>query len=315
MLIAISGILVSIAFFYFGIKWLIRGSSALAVKAGISPRVTGFIVVAFSSSLPVLFTSLTASLTQHGSMVIGTVMGSTLFNILVVMGATAFVSPLKASHKLDKIDIFALIISTLTFIVLFSDRNISRLDALVLLAGASLYGLMKYYFLKKEPYHEEISIQANTKTSDVRSQYSSVAEIAGGIALLIAGSVLLIKNAITLSKLTGVGETITGFTLISACTSLPLLLTFLLAARRNEPGLTPGNIIGTSASAVFTITGISSLANPLSAIAVSNIDLFILLGVALLQLSFLKKSYLMKRDDGIFRIALYLIYLYYLWPK
>jgi cation:H+ antiporter len=113
----------------------------------------------------------------------------------------------------------------------------------------------------------------------------------------------------------GVGETIIGLTIISTGTSLPELASSIVATIKKEYDIAIGNVIGSNIFNILGIIGVSSLIKPLSAIAISNFDLYAMLGATLLLLPFFRASYTLKRDEGIFMIGIYLVYLYYLWPK
>lgn len=132
---------------------------------------------------------------------------------------------------------------------------------------------------------------------------------------LIAGSELLVKGAVAIARVLGVGETIISITIIAAGTSVPELASSIVATMRKEYDIAIGNAIGSSIFNILAIVGISSVISPLTAIAISNIDLYFMLGFTLLLLPFFKTNYMLKRDEGIFMLGLYLIYMYYLWPK
>ena len=315
MLISVFYILASLILFYFGSSWLVKGSSALAIKAGISPLVAGLTIVAFGSSAPALFVSGNAAFIGHGNIAIGNIIGSNMFNICVVLGISAIISPLKIKLLLLKLIIPALIISTIGFMILFADRQISRLEGGILLSGILLYSMLIIIFARREKDNEDINELSNPVANANTKWYWSAGMIVPGIALLVVGSELLLKGAITIAIYLGVGETITGLTVIAASTSVPILVSSLVAAKSKKYDIVLGNVIGANLFNILGIIGISSLISPLSAIAISNIDLYIMLGVTLFLIPFLRKSYILKRDEGIFMIILYLMYMFYLWPR
>ena len=145
--------------------------------------------------------------------------------------------------------------------------------------------------------------------------YWSAAMIILGIGVLVAGSELLVKGAVAIARSLGVGETIIGLTIIAAGTSVPELASSIVATLKKEYDIAIGNVIGSNIFNLLGIIGISSIISPLTAISISNIDLYIMLGVTLLLIPFFRTSYTLKRDEGIFMVALYLMYMYYLWPK
>jgi len=315
MIISIFYILISLFLLYFGANWLVKGSSALALKAGVSPLVAGLTVVAFGTSSPELVVSVNTAMAGQGNIAIGNVIGSNLFNICIILGISALVSPLKIKMQLLKIDIPVLILVTGVFMFLFIDRQISRLEGMILVSGILLYTAGNIYMARKEK-NAEVLEEFNESVSPGKIKwYWSAGMVIAGIGILVAGSEFLVKGAVEIARSLGVGETIIGITIIAAGTSLPELASSIVATIRKEYDIAIGNIVGSNIFNILGIVGISSLVKPLSAIAISNIDLYVMLGVTLLLLPFFRTHYTLKRDEGFFMIALYGMYMYYLWPK
>lgn len=315
MLFSVFYILISLVLLYFGASWLVKGSSALALKAGISPLVTGLTVVAFGTSSPELFVSVNAALAGQGNIAIGNVIGSNMFNICIILGISAIVTPLKIKLQLLKIDIPILVITTIGFMILFADRHISRAEGGILLAGIVFYTLLNIILARREK-SKEINDEFNDSVTDRKMKwYWSAVMIILGIGVLVAGSELLVKGAVSIARSLGVGETIIGLTIIAAGTSVPELASSIVATLKKEYDIAIGNVIGSNIFNILGIIGISSIISPLTAISISNIDLYIMLGVTLLLVPFFRTSYTLKRDEGIFMIVVYLMYMYYLWPK
>lgn len=315
MLLSIFFVLASLVLLYFGASWLVKGSSALALKAGVSPLVAGLTVVAFGTSSPEMVVSVNAAISGHGNIAIGNVVGSNLFNICVILGISALVAPLKIKMQLLKIDIPVLIITTIGFILLFADRHISRFEGFVLVSGIVIYTVVNIILARREKNAEVLAEFDKSVPNQKMKWYWSVGLIVLGLGVLIAGSELLVKGAVVIARSLGVGETIISLTIIAAGTSMPELASSIVATIKKEYDIAIGNIIGSNIFNILAIVGISSIVSPLSALAISNIDLYVMLGVTLLLLPFFRTSYTLKRDEGIFMIGIYLIYMYYLWPK
>jgi cation:H+ antiporter len=315
MLISLVYIFISLLLLYFGANWLVKGSSALALKAGISPLVAGLTVVAFGTSSPELVVGINTALAGQGNITIGNVIGSNLFNICVILGISAMVAPLKIKMQLLKIDIPILILVTTGFMLLFIDRHISRFEGIILVTGIVVYTVVNIYLARREKNIEVLDeFEKSVPKSNVK-WYISAGLVLAGIGTLVAGSEFLVKGAVDIARSLGVGETIIGITIIAAGTSLPELASSIVATIRKEYDIAIGNIVGSNIFNLLGIVGISSLAKPLSAIAISNIDLYVMIGVTLLLLPFFRTHYTLKRDEGFFMIAIYGIYMYYLWPK
>jgi len=315
MLLSVLYVLSSLVLLYFGASWLVKGSSSLAIKAGVSPLIAGLTVVAFGTSSPELVVSVNVALSGHGNIAIGNVIGSNLFNICIILGISEVITPLKLKMQLLKIDIPILIITTIVFMLLFADRHISRLEGGILLVGIILYTTMNIILARREKDKEVIDEFNETVSNGKIKWYFSAGMIVLGIGVLVAGSEILVKGAVDIARSLGVGDTIIGLTIIAAGTSVPELASSIVAVMKKEYDIAIGNVIGSNIFNILGIIGISGIINPLSAIAISNIDLYIMLGVTFLLLPFFRTNYTLKRDEGIFMIGLYLMYLYYLWPK
>jgi len=315
MILSIFYILSSLVLLYFGALWLVKGSSSLAIKAGISPLVAGLTIVAFGTSSPELVVSVNAAISNHGNIAVGNIVGSNLFNICIILGISAIISPLKIKMQLLKVDIPIVIITTIGFMLLFADRHISRIEGGLLVAGIVFYTLLNIRLSRREKSKEVLDEYAVIAKTVKTKWHISVLMILAGLAVLVAGSELLVKGAVDIARSLGVGETIIGLTIIAAGTSLPELASSIVATIRKEYDIAIGNVIGSNIFNILGILGVSSLINPLSAMAISNIDLYAMIGVTLLLLPFFRSHYTLKRDEGIFMILIYCMYIYYLWPK
>lgn len=294
---------------------LVKGSSALALRFGISPLVAGLTVVAFGTSAPELVVSINASISNHGNMAIGNVLGSNIFNICIILGLSSIIAPLKVKMQLLKFDIPILTIFTLIFLYFFNDRQISFWEGILFLSLLITYTIINIILSKKEKNIEVLEEFNESVKGKDQKWYFSLSLVLAGITILIVGSELLIKGAVFVARYMGVGETIISITILAAGTSLPELASSLVATIKKEYDIAIGNIIGSNIFNIVGILGISAIIKPLNAIAISNIDLYFMVGISLLLIPFLRTHYTLKRDEGIFMIFLYLAYLFYLWPK
>jgi cation:H+ antiporter len=308
-------IIASLILLYFGATWLVKGSSVLALKAGVSPLVAGLTVVAFGTSSPELFVGINAAISGHGNMAIGNVLGSNMFNICIILGISALISPLKIKMQLLKFDIPVLILATIGFMLFFADRTISRIEGSIFFTSLLLYIIANILLSRHETNKDILDVYDKSVPAGTSKWYWAVIMVLFGIAVLVSGSELLMMGAVEIARALGVGETIISITIIAVGTSLPELASSVVATMRKEYDIAIGNVVGSSIFNILGIIGISSIISPLSAIAISNIDLFAMIGVTLLLLPFFRSHYTLKRDEGIFMIGMYLIYLYYLWPK
>ncbi len=315
MIVSILYIIIAIALLYFGAKWLVNGSSVLALKAGVSPLVAGLTVVAFGTSSPELVVSLNAAASNQGNMAIGNIIGSNIFNIAVILGISALFANLKAKLQLLKFDIPFLTAVTILFFILFSDRHLSRLEGLIFLLILTFYILFTIYTSRKEKNQEVLHEYEEIAPLTQKKWYLTIGLILAGLAFLVGGSELLIMGSVDIAQTLGVSETIISITILAAGTSLPELASSIVATMKKEYDIAIGNVIGSNIFNILGIAGISSLVKPLNAIAISNINLYIMIGITFLLYPFLRSHYSLKRDEGIFMILIYLAYIYYLWPK
>lgn len=315
MIVSILYIIIAIALLYFGAKWLVNGSSVLALKAGVSPLVAGLTVVAIGTSSPELVVSLNAAASNQGNMAIGNIIGSNIFNIAVILGISALFANLKAKLQLLKFDIPVLTAVTILFFILFSDRHLSRLEGLIFLLILTFYILFTIYTSRKEKNQEVLHEYEEIAPLTQKKWYLTIGLILAGLAFLVGGSELLIMGSVDIAQTLGVSETIISITILAAGTSLPELASSIVATMKKEYDIAIGNVIGSNIFNILGIAGISSLVKPLNAIAISNINLYIMIGITFLLYPFLRSHYSLKRDEGIFMILIYLAYIYYLWPK
>lgn len=315
MLLSVLYILLSLVMLYFGADWLVKGSSLFAFRKGISPLIIGLTIVAIGTSSPELLVSVMAAINHQGGIAVGNVIGSNIFNICVILGIAALISPLKIKLQILKIDIPVVIASTLLFIIFFRNRTIERWEGMILLSLLILYTIVNIRLARKEKDKEVLNEYSADIPKKMKHTWMEHLLMLGGLILLIAGSKLLISGAVDIAKALGVGETIIGLTIIAAGTSLPELATSALAAYRKEYDIAVGNVVGSCTFNLLGILGVASVVNPLSAMAISNIDLYILSGTGLILLLFFRTRFTLKKDEAVILLFLYGIYLYYLWPK
>ncbi|MBK7029970.1 MAG: calcium/sodium antiporter [Bacteroidales bacterium] len=315
MLLSFLYIFLSLVLLYFGADWLVKGSSLFAFRKGISPLIIGLTIVAFGTSSPELLVSIMATIDHQGGIAIGNVIGSNIFNICVILGIAALISPLKIKLQILKIDIPVVIGSTLIFMLMFRDRSLDRYEGMILLAFLIIYTIVNIHLARKEKNKEVLEEYSDEIPVKLKSRWMEYALMLGGLVLLLAGSKLLVFGAVDVARALGVGETIIGLTIIAAGTSMPELATSAFAAYRKEYDIAIGNVIGSCTFNLLGILGVASVVNPISAMAISNIDLYILLGTSLILLPFFRTKFTLKKDEAFILLFLYGIYLYYLWPK
>jgi cation:H+ antiporter len=294
-----------------GADALVRGSSNIARRFGVSALVIGLTVVAFGTSAPELFVSLTAAAQGTNDVAIGNVVGSNIFNILMIIGITAILSPIKISRTVVKREMPIMLFS-LGLMYLFSrDLLISRWQGAVLFFGILAYLLLNYILYRRqlsslEHLEKEIDEEARGGKKPLLKDLSWVIL---GLAGLIWGADLIVQNATIIARSFGISELVIGVTLIAIGTSLPELATTAIAAFRNEADLAVGNAVGSNIFNVFCVIGLTALVSPLPVAASAlEFDMLFMLFACFLPWPLMALRGQLGRIEGIGMLLAYVGY-------
>lgn len=299
----------------FGANWLVDGASSLARKNNISNLVIGLTVVAFGTSAPELVVNSVASANGLSDIVMANIIGSNNFNLFIILGIAGLVYPITVQSSTAWREIpISLIITAVLFLLandffLNPDSEISRIDG-VLLFAAFIFFL---YYVFKQIKTEDIEITTYQESSN----YRIWGLISIGLAGLIIGGKLVVDNSIDIATDLGVSQKIIGLTIIAAGTSLPELVTSIVAALKKNSDLAIGNVIGSNIFNILLILSISSLINPVSFNPNFNQDIIILFGgtIFLILAMFTGKRKKLDRWEAFILLAFYLIYTVYIVSK
>lgn len=306
MITSVTLLVLSLFALYIGADWLVKGSTEIALKGGISHLVIGLTIVAFGTSAPELVVSINASLTGQGDIAIGNIVGSNIFNIAVILGISSVIHPLQAKRQLTRIDIPLLILATIVLTVLFWNGTLNRLEGSIFLIGIILYTIFSLYYSRKHEEKVEKSIGELEKQPE--PWYKDILYLGGGLAILIFGSHLLINNAVSIAQELGVSEAVISLTIVAVGTGLPELTTSLVAALKKNTDIAIGNIVGSNLFNILAIAGTSSVIHPIVAKNINYIDLLVMLGLTLLLLPVVKSGQKISRAEGWVLIVIYLCY-------
>ncbi len=302
-----------------GAELLVRGASKLALSFGISPLVVGLTVVAFGTSSPEMAVSVQSALSGQVDLALGNVVGSNIFNVLFILGASALIVPLIVAQQLVRQEVPIMIGASLLLLLLALDGGISRLD------GALLFGLLAVYtgFLVVQSRKEGKAVEqeyAQEFGEAAKSAWDShwaaqLGLIAAGLGLLVLGSNWLVEAAIAFAKVLGVSELVIGLTIVAAGTSLPEVATSILAAIRGERDIAVGNVVGSNTFNVLGVLGVSGLVAP-AALSVPPsmlaFDIPVMIAVALACLPIFFTGNLIARWEGALFLGFYVAYTAYL---
>lgn len=316
-LLAVVAVPAGVVVLVLGAGALVRGASRLAAAAGVSPLVIGLTVVAYGTSAPELAVSVHASVTGTGGVAIGNAVGSNIFNVLVILGASALFGRLVVHQRLVRVDVPLLLVVTLGVWWMAADGSLGVAEGAVLLAGIVGYSVFSYLLGRRE--HPEVVAEYQEAFGDDagsvrRSWPGAVGLVVGGVVGLVAGAQLLLAGATQLAAALGVSDLVIGLTLIAAGTSLPELATSVVATRRGERDIAVGNIVGSNLFNLLGVLGASALAAggisvPDAAVVT---DLPVSVVVTLIALPALALGLSVARWEGVLLLGGYVGYVVYL---
>lgn len=287
-----------------GADFFVDGSSSLARIMKVPSVIIGLTIVAMGTSAPEASVSINAALAGSNDIAISNVIGSNLFNGLVVVGVCAFMAGFKTNPEILKRDMPLNIIVTAILCIMLLDRHINRIEGIILLIGMAVYiAAMVISALKNRETADECKILSLPK---------SLIFIIGGLIAVIFGGTLVVDNACLIAKDFGVSENFIGLTIIAIGTSLPELVTSITATRKGDSELALGNAIGSNLFNILFILGMSATICPLNVLSESIIDCIILLVSAVILYVFARTKKTMNRWEGIVCVFLYVGYTAYL---
>jgi cation:H+ antiporter len=296
-----------------GGELLVRGASLLALSLRISPLVIGLTVVAFGTSAPELGVSLQAALRGAADVAVGNVVGSNICNVLLILGAAALVAPLIVSSQLIKIDVPLMIAASLTLWWFSLDLRLSRGEGGLLFAGLVAYVIFSVLKSRSETPKaiDEFAGEMPVPTSLTSSRFSQLALIAVGLVLLGLGSNWLVGGAVTIAKIWGVSELIIGLTVVAVGTSLPEVVTSLVASFRGERDIAVGNVVGSNLFNILCVLGLTGVIAP-GGIAISAdalaFDIPVMVAVAVVCLPIFFTGAIITRTKGAALLFYYVAY-------
>ncbi len=309
-MLAIMSVAVGVALLTFGADLLVRGATTLALRLGISPLVIGLTVVALGTSLPEVAVSANAAVAGQGSVALGNVIGSNIFNVLIVLGVAALVRPLVVDRQLIRFDVPVMIAASALVPIVAYDQLIGMADGFALAALGGLYAGVLFVLVKRPGArwgHDPVGGKGGTLRNLVL--------VAAGAALLVVGARLLVSGATAIATALGATQLVIGLTVVAAGTSLPELATSLAALRRGQRELAVGNVIGSNVFNVFFVLGLAGVLAPDGIPVPSGVmtfDLPIMIGATLACLPIFFTGWSVSRAEGAVFVLFYVAYVTYL---
>ena len=299
---------------YFGANWLVQGAITLALHLGLSPLIVGLTVVALGTSVPEALVSVQAAIGHQGGIALGNVIGSNILNIALILGLSAFFNPLKVDSHLVKADVPLLAGATFMLVVLLEDFHISRMEGGFLLLCLVGYVAGNIMTVKRTSPEENKIEGVEVPEDHSKNLWRDISFLFIGLIALAFGSNFLVTGAVDLARIWGLSEALIGLTIVSIGTGTPEMATALMAAYRKRADLAIGNAVGSNLFNIMFVLGIAALVAPLDGKGISSIDLYVMLGVTILLLPTVWTGRILDRKEGFLFLAIYVGYLYHLWP-
>jgi len=321
MLLQIVYIVIGVVLVLWGADRLTDGAVGIATRLNIPQIVIGLTIVAMGTSMPEFCVSLVSALKGTADLAVGNVVGSNVFNALLIVGVTALVAPMTILRQTVRKDIPFALVASMLLVLMCLDGTLSRIDALVLLA---LFGFFMYVTLQaglsakkaaKQAASDEPSQAASDEPADAQAPMSWLRAslfIIIGLGCLIGGSNLFVGGATAVATELGISDAVVGLTVVAMGTSLPELATSVVAARKGNSGIAIGNALGSNVFNILLILGLTGAITPLTLQGITTLDLTMLVVSMMLLWLFSFTKLTIERWEGALLTTIFVAYLTYL---
>ena len=304
-------LVVGIGLLTLGADCLVRGAAGLAERVGFSPLVIGLTVVAFGTSMPEVSVSIRSAYIGDGGVALGNVIGSNIFNVLVVLGGAAVIRPLVVDRRLVRLDVPIMVLTAILVFVMGANGSVGRREGCFLLGLGLVYTILLV--------RAGLRGEGEGSTGDFRAAPTlprQILWIAAGLVLLMVGARLLVASAEVVARAMGVSELVIGLTVVAAGTSLPELATSFVAALRGQRDIAVGNVIGSNIFNALVVLGAAGVASGRDGIPVPvgvlTFDLPVMVAASVACLPIFFTGWMISRWEGWVFLAYYGVYLLYL---
>ena len=326
MTITLLALILGLLLLVVGGELLVRGAVRVARRLKVSPIVIGLTLVGFGTSTPELVTSVQAALSGSPGIAYGNIVGSNIANILLIVGASAILSPIVVTSAALKRDGLVMVAVTIAFATLVAVMPMGRIAGLCFIAALAFY---VYLAFRQERaslsghgavYDKSIALQNADKATvpEAAPQSSlpiSLIIVVGGLSLVVVGGYLLVDSAVSLARTFGISETVIGLTVVAIGTSMPEFVTSVIAALKRQGDVAFGNIVGSN---IYNILGIGGLTGAIAPSTVPpeivSFDNLVMIAVSALLIGVACTGLRIARWEGTFLLAGYGVYVYATWP-
>ncbi|MCP4138056.1 MAG: sodium:calcium antiporter [bacterium] len=295
VVLSIAMLLLAVAALWKGASVLVESASRIAAKFGISDLVIGLTVVAFGTSAPEFAVTINAAVNGQSDISVGNIVGSNIFNLGFILGSVAIIRSIVTTRKLVYRDGVFMIGVTLLLLLFFHDLHLAQYEGGILLT--LLIGYLVFLFIKKEPLDdEEISHDPATWKDAIILPLS--------IAIVVSGGHFLVESASFLAKTVGISDWVIAVTIVAAGTSAPEMATSLTAVLKGKHGMSAGNLIGSDLFNIMGVLGLAGIINPMNIIKDAYGSLFMLSGMVILVIFFMRTGWRLSRSEGIILVLI-----------
>lgn len=287
-----------------GADFFVDGASSTAKLLKVPSVIIGLTIVAMGTSAPEAAVSISAGLSGSSDIALSNVIGSNIFNLLIVVGVSAIICPMKTEKVILRRDIWWSLGAAAATLIMMTDMKISGAEGILLLGGMAAYiAVLVFDARKKRDEGDEVKAMSPLK---------SIIYIVGGLAAIIIGGDLVVGSACDIAAAFGMSEALIGLTIVAAGTSLPELVTSIVAAKKGDSGLALGNVVGSNIFNILFILGSASALTTINVAPELFIDTAILIGVTLMMYFLCRSKDKTSRGEGALCVLVYAAYMAYI---
>ena len=287
-----------------GADFFVDGASSTAKLLKVPSVIIGLTIVAMGTSAPEAAVSISAGLSGSSDIALSNVIGSNIFNLLIVVGVSAIICPMKTEKVILRRDIWWSLGAAAATLIMMTDMKISGAEGILLLGGMAAYiAVLVFDARKKRDEGDEVKAMSPLK---------SIIYIVGGLAAIIIGGDLVVDSACDIAAAFGMSEALIGLTIVAAGTSLPELVTSIVAAKKGDSGLALGNVVGSNIFNILFILGSASARSTINVAPELFIDTAILIGVTLMMYFLCRSKDKTSRGEGALCVLVYAAYMAYI---
>lgn len=310
MILAIIGVIIGFVLLVKGADFFVEGSGSVAKKFNIPVFIIGMTIVAMGTSAPECAVSISASLRGINGMAISNVIGSNIFNLLVVCGVCALFQPLVIKKETLKKEFpFSVLVAVIIGVMGLAGMMVGHMDGIILVV---IFALFLYWMVRSAKKSMQAGEDVEAEEIKDLPIWKCLVFIGGGLVAIVIGGQMVVNCSETIARGFGLSETLIGLTICSIGTSLPELVTSVVAARKNQAGMALGNVIGSNIFNILLVGGLASSISPIAVNMNNLIDIVILVAVSLYIMILVWRKQLLTRAGGVSMLAIYAAYMVYI---